>query len=193
MTPLLPGIVLKPLRFYEAAVTGRANSKRPESSQERWQARGLELQHSHAPSSSQLTNQDIAPHTASQHALLSPMMPKGSGLEQEGRQRGNRRLRRQKCKCKYSIGQASISSKAPFWMMQSSLFRLNCLQLTTPQPSADCFLTNNRSKFFPCVALTLHISTTYMYTILSLSVKRKKLFKIILSLLSLPLGELRGH
>lgn len=40
MTPLLPGIVFQPLRFYEAAVTGRANSKRPESTKERWQAAG---------------------------------------------------------------------------------------------------------------------------------------------------------
>lgn len=40
MTPLLPGIVFQPLRFYEAAVTGRANSKRPESTKEIWQAAG---------------------------------------------------------------------------------------------------------------------------------------------------------
>lgn len=35
-----PGIVLPPLRFYEAAITGRANSKRPESTMERWEAVG---------------------------------------------------------------------------------------------------------------------------------------------------------
>lgn len=40
MTSLLPGIVFQSLRFYEAAVTGRENSKRPESTKERWQAAG---------------------------------------------------------------------------------------------------------------------------------------------------------
>lgn len=36
--PLSLGIVFPPLRFYEAAVTGRANSKRPESTEESWAA-----------------------------------------------------------------------------------------------------------------------------------------------------------
>lgn len=71
MTPLLPGIVFQPLRFYDAAVTGRANSKKTWKHQgETGGSRGLELQHSRAPSSPLLTNQDTAPHTASQHALL---------------------------------------------------------------------------------------------------------------------------
>lgn len=42
MTPLLPGTVFPPFRFYEAAVTGRANYKRPESTKKRWQAAGAE-------------------------------------------------------------------------------------------------------------------------------------------------------
>lgn len=74
-----------PLRFYEAAVTGRANHKKTWEHQ--WKmagSRGHEPQPSRAPSSPLLTNRDAAaPLMVYQHALLSPMIPKGSDIEQE--------------------------------------------------------------------------------------------------------------
>lgn len=137
-------------------------------------SRGLELQHSHAPSLSQLTNQDIAPHMASQHALLSAMMPKGSGLEQEDWQRGNRRLRGQKCKCKCSISQVSISVKPPSGWCKGATSDWTAYRwpfLTLPD---GCLLTNNISKLFPCV-----ISTTwYVRHPLSWRQEEKKCLKL---------------
>jgi len=50
-------------------------------------SRGREPWHSHAPSSSLLTNRDTAPHTATQHARLSLMIPKGSGVQGRERKR----------------------------------------------------------------------------------------------------------
>lgn len=110
VTSLLPGIVLQPLRFYEAKVTARANSKRPESGAEGRQAgsRGREMHCGFASTSS--SSSADQPRRRAQCRFPACTVPPsgiqrflgggGGGRGPTGRrERASRRLRGQKCKC----------------------------------------------------------------------------------------------
>lgn len=118
VTPLLPGIVLQPLRFYEAKVTARANSKRPESGSEGRQAgsRSLELHCGFASTSSSSSSSSAdQPRRRAQHCFPACTVPL-SDIQRFWRGRGGtlEAERAEMQMLKRSVSQVSISLQAPF-------------------------------------------------------------------------------
>lgn len=165
-----------PLRFYEASVTGRANYKRPESTNERWQAAGAMSHNPAVLPPLLLTKRDTAPLMVYQHALLSPMIPKGSEIEQERKERrgikggldsgnANAVFHQPSVHLTFQSSFSGCKANASGWSLNRQiLFRKQTWPL-----SADHFLLNNVplmnnwrhpfpvSLFFASLLLLLHL------------------------------------
>lgn len=135
-------------------------------------SRGPELQRSRAPASPLLTNQTTAPYTASQHAVLFPMISKGSRVEQEGRvgewvaERAKMQmLSAPSAKCPFHLKPPFTGCKAApsGWSPTScpSEKEHDWLQLTTPSP---CSHSNNSSTCFHRVVFPLSRSKIHKRT-----------------------------
>lgn len=90
LTPLLPGIVWPPFRVYEAAVTGRANSKGPQRAKERRQQETKATAQTRTPSSATDQPGHSTPHHYPACFSLSPRdTQRPSATEQRrGRDKG---------------------------------------------------------------------------------------------------------
>lgn len=163
MTPLLPGIVLPPLRFYEAAVTGRANYKRPESTKKRWQAAGAESRSTGVPPPLLCWPTETQHHTWLPSIHCSPQRyPKAlvSKRSSEKRAKGDKgRFRFCKCKCSFPSAHQSIWISSPLLQDAKQMFQVKTNQLLFSKQtwplSTDYFLfhnfllMNNRRHSFP--------------------------------------------